>query len=174
VIGARGDDPPVLEFAIEHAAAVDGGDRVLALELAIDAGERALSSLELTVGVQIRAERRRYSDAEAARLWELFGPVSEWGRSLGRVPWARIRHRVGAFRGATAVELRLPCTFDLGAAAPKYLAAIDHGVVPLELQFSGSLSWEAGDGRLQTAMIPWDRDASYRMPIEVWRQAERA
>jgi hypothetical protein len=125
------------------------------------------------VRVLIRPELRRYSADEAAGLWELFGPLEQWGRSLAPVPWAKLRHDVGPFSGTTTTELRLPGTFDDGAAAAKYLAAIEAGSVPLELLFSGTLSWPASDGRRQTAMIPWDREAIFRMPLEAWRELER-
>lgn len=140
------------------------------LSLRIDAGERALSSLSLNVRLQIRAERRRYSELEAASLWELFGPVAEWGRSLRPVPWARLRHRVGPFTRATTTRLDVPGEFEFGAAAPKYLAALRDGAVPAEALFSGTLSWPGSQGRPRTAMIPWDREASFEVPPRAWRR----
>jgi Family of unknown function (DUF6084) len=171
VIGARDDEPPALEFAVEEVRP-RRREPALALSLRIDAAGRSPSGLSLTVRIQIRPELRRYSAEEAGGLWELFGPVEHWGRSLAPVPWAKLRHDVGPFTGAATTEFHLPCTFDDGAAAPKYLAALEVGVVPLELLFTGTLSWLAQDGRPQTAMIPWDRDATFRMPLEVWRELE--
>lgn len=140
----------------------------------IDAGGRTLRGLALNVRLQIKAERRRYGAAEAERLRELFGAVQDWPRSLASVPWAQTALNVGPFDGRTVVELRVPCTYDFEVAAAKYLAALEDGHVPVELLFSGTVLWTAGDGRLQTAMIPWDRDASARMPVAVWQEAMRA
>jgi hypothetical protein len=173
VIDAGADDPPVLEFTVEGVRPGPGDPPSLTVALAIDAAGRLLSAMSLNIRVQIRPELRRYSADEAAALWELFGPLEQWGRSLAPVPWTKLRHDVGPFDGLTSTEFHLPCHFDDSAAAPKYLAAVAAGLVPLEFLFSGTLSWPASDGRQQTAMIPWDRDATFRMPIAVWRELER-
>lgn len=167
----REEDPPALQFTIQDAGAVDSaGLPALCLSLAIDAGERAITRLSLKVQVQIRAERRRYSEGEAAALSDLFGPVEQWGRSLGPVPWTTLRHEVDAFDCLTTTELHVACRFDFGAAVPKYLAALQGGAVPLELLFSGTLSWMTAAARPLTAMIPWDREAYYRLPERVWTE----
>lgn len=124
--------------------------------------------------LQIRAERRRYGDAEGESLRELFGPLDQWSRSLGSVPWAQTALNVAPFQGRTLVELRVPCTYDFDVAAAKYLAALKEGSVPVELLFGGTLTWPGPDGRLQTAMVPWDREAAARMPVSVWQEAVRA
>jgi hypothetical protein len=78
---------------------------------------------------------------------------------------------VGSFTGGTTVTTELPCRFEPEDAAGKYLYALEGGIVPLELLFTGTLSWPAPDGRLQSAMVPWDREASFGMPLAVWRAA---
>jgi Family of unknown function (DUF6084) len=166
----RSSDPPVLEFRVADARAVADGVPVLRLTLVIDAAGRAVDMLRLKVAVRIAAERRRYSAREAEGLWELFGPVEQWGRSLGRIAWDRLGLVVPQFVASTSVALEVPGATDPGAAAGKYLAAVREGDVPLELLFSGTVSWRDGGGRLQTAMVPWDREAAFRMPVAAWRQ----
>jgi hypothetical protein len=143
----------------------------LRLSVSIDAAGRALRGLGLNARLQIRAEQRRYVGFEADRLRELFGAVAEWPRSLGPVPWARTAVNIGPFDAGTVVELDVPCTYDFDVAAAKYLAALEDGEVPLELLFSGTMFWDDANGHLQSAMIPWDREASIRMPISTWRSA---
>jgi hypothetical protein len=41
--------------------------------------------------------------------------------------------------------------------------------VPLTFLFSGTIFHVGPSGRLQAAPIPWDREASYRLPVQVWR-----
>jgi hypothetical protein len=43
--------------------------------------------------------------------------------------------------------------------------------VPLEFLFSGSVFYTEPGGLLQTARIAWDREAEYRLPVRVWREA---
>lgn len=171
IVAGRDDVPPAVEFAVlgvqPQARAAGHG---LQLILRIDAGDRELRAVALDVRVQIRPERRRYSDAETARLWELFGPADQWARSLGPIAWGRLRVDIPGFVSVTTTEFDLPTGFDFGAAAPKYLDALDDGVVPLELLFSGTLTWTSPRGRPQTAMVPWDREAAFRMPAAAWRQ----
>jgi hypothetical protein len=172
VIPALGDAPPRLEFTIIDVQALPESEPALCFHIGIEAGGRAITGSRLKVRIRIHAERRRYSAAETERLWDLFGPADQWRRSLGPVPWTKLEHELGPFDGQTTMSLRVPATFEFGAAAPKYLAALETGVVPLELLFSGTVSWPAAEGRDRTAMIPWDRDASCRMPLSIWRELE--
>lgn len=169
------DVAPALDFSVaEIAPARAAAAPTIELALAIDAGERALRGITLGVRVRIHAERRRYEDGEVIRLGELFGPRHAWPRSLGPLLWTQATAHVGPFQGATRVRVVLPCTYDFELAAAKYLMALDGGRVPLELQFEGTIFWSSADRRLQSAPVPWDRDARASMPVEVWREAMAA
>lgn len=146
----------------------------LRLRVAIDAGRRAVEAVGLNVQVRICAQRRRHDAHESGRLWELFGAPEDFERSLAALPWAQLAHQVGPFTGATEVALTLPCTYDLEVTAAKYLTVLGDGEVPLELLFSGTVQWRAPDGRLQSALIPWDREAQARLPVSAWRAAMAA
>jgi hypothetical protein len=157
----------VLDVTPSRTAAVP----TLSAHLRIDAGGRAVRGLTLGVRVHIRAERRRYGEAEGERLRELFGAPEAWARSLGPIVWTRTTVHVGPFDGSTLVEVGLPCSYDFEVAAAKYLNALEDGRVPLELQFEGTVFWNAQDGRLQSAPVPWDREAQTWIALESWRQA---
>lgn len=164
---------PQLGFDIEEASAVSPA-AVPTLRFAVaitSSDERPIRSVALNTQLRIAAERRRYTGAEQERLRELFGDRYQWARSLGPLPWANLALNVPAFVGETRVDLPVPCTYDFEVAAAKYLAALEEGEVPVELLFSGSVFYTAGDGRLQTCRIAWDREASFRLPVSVWRQA---
>ena len=45
----------------------------------------------------------------------------------------------------------------------------DHGHIPLEFLFSGTVFYSDESGRLQVGRIGWDKDAAYRLPVRVWR-----
>lgn len=153
-------------------AVVAAAAPTLAFALRIEAGEAAtIRGLGLTVVVRIAAERRRYNQCETERLGELFGAPQDWSRSLGPVRWAKVALNVPAFTGTREIDLEVPCTYDFDVAAAKYLAALEDGAIPVELLFSGTLLYSGADGRLQSAMIPWDCDASVQMPVSVWREA---
>src|SRR5919202_1107358 len=51
---------------------------------------------------------------------------------------------------------------------------LDDGDVPLELLFSGPVFYLADGGRLQTAQIPWESEAAFRLPVRVWKAALEA
>ena len=42
--------------------------------------------------------------------------------------------------------------------------------MPLEFLFSGTVFYTAAGGRCRPAMIGWDREAEYRLPVRVWRE----
>lgn len=157
--GVRGAAP------VEHAAAP-----AIGFELAVAArGGVAVRSVVLDVQVQIAARRRSYSEREQARLHDLFGAPERWADALRSVPWLRATQVVPAFDGETVVTLQVPCTYDFEVAGSKYLAALEDGEVPLELLFGGTIFYTAPGGALQTAMIGWDSEAQYRLPVGVWR-----
>jgi uncharacterized protein DUF6084 len=143
----------------------------LRFALALDAGGARIRSLSLGVQVQIAARERRYADDERAQLADLFGAPERWGKTLRTLPWLRATLVVGPFEGTTTAALDVACTYDFEVAAARYLAALRDGAVPLELLFSGTLFWSAGDGRLQAGRIPWDCEARCALPVATWRAA---
>jgi hypothetical protein len=52
--------------------------------------------------------------------------------------------------------------------ATKYLAGLDAGEVPLEFLFSGTAFY--GDGALRAERIDWQSEATYGLPVAVWRE----
>jgi hypothetical protein len=66
--------------------------------------------------------------------------------------------------------LAVPCTFDFNVAATKYFYALEHGEVPLLFLFSGTVFYDAPDGRLQIQKISWEKECAWRMPIAHWQE----
>jgi hypothetical protein len=166
---------PELRFSVEGAeplarAAVP----TVVLRLAVErAGGGPVRSATVGVRVDIAPARRAYEAATQERLTDLFGAPDRWGDTLRGIGWSRSTVLVGPFEDRTVVELALPCTYDFDVAAAKYLDALRDGEIPLDLLFSGSVMYDAG-GRVQAAPIPWDREATYRLPVRVWREAMEA
>jgi hypothetical protein len=77
---------------------------------------------------------------------------------------------VPGFTGTTLVDLQLPCTFDFNVAATKYFHALDSGEIPLCVMFSGTVFYNGANDALQVAQVPWDREASFHLPVSVWKQ----
>lgn len=125
----------------------------------------------LAVRSQIRIEplRRRYDEAEAEALRDLFGERSRWGDTLKPLQLAFVNQVVPSFTGATDVDLALACSYDFDVAANKYLYALGDGEVPLLMLFSGSVFTTGANG-FSVAPIPWDKETRYRLPVSVWKQ----
>ena len=64
----------------------------------------------------------------------------------------------------------VPCTFDLNVSAAKYFYAIEEGDVPLLFLFSGTVFYSAQDGRLQAQRISHEKECTWRMSGQVWRE----
>ena len=151
---------------VQYAAAPTIG-----FQLGIESrGDEPIRSVVLDVQLQIAARRRSYSPAEQPRLGDLFGESHRWSDTLRTVPWLRTTQVVPGFTGETLVSLQVPCTYDFEVTGAKYLAALEDGEVPLEFLFSGTVFYTAAGGALQTAMIGWDREAEYALPVSVWRE----
>jgi Family of unknown function (DUF6084) len=164
---------PELAFAVERAAAERyAATPTLRLTLAIAGDdERPVQTLALDVQVRIAARRRRYEPAEEERLTEVFGPVDGWKSSLSTFLWTHATVFVPPFAGATEVDVPIACTYDFEVVATKYLDALRGGVVPLELLFSGTVFYAGEGGVRRIARLPLDREATFELPIAVWREA---
>jgi hypothetical protein len=167
-IGAR---VPELGFGVRRGSALaHSAAPTIRFDLEVESlSGHEVRSVLLNVQIQIAARRRSYDPRAQGRLIELFGTPERWGSTLSTLPWLRTTVVVPAFSGSTQVELDVPCTYDLEVKASRYLNALDGGTVPLELLFNGSVFYAGEGGALQTAMIGWDKEAVFDMPVEVWR-----
>lgn len=164
---------PNLSFQVEGAEPVPrAATPQLALKLRVANAEpdEAIHSIALQCQVHIEAPRRRYAAEEQTRLFDLFGPPADWSRTLRGLLWTQTQVNVRGFRGDTLVDLPVPCSTDFTLAATRYIAALDDGEVPLCLLFSGTVFYASPEGNLQIAQIPWDLEATYRLPARVWRE----
>jgi len=131
----------------------------------------AVHALALRCQIRIEPRRRRYTAAEESGLLDLFGPRDRWGTTLSTFPWLHTTAMVPGFTGECVTELVMPCTYDFEVAASKYLHALE-GTVPLDFLFSGTIFTKGTNG-FGVEQIPWDREAQFDMPVEVWRDVLR-
>jgi hypothetical protein len=75
---------------------------------------------------------------------------------------------VPPFENETTIDLPVPCSFDFNIAATKYFAGLEDGLVPLNLMFSGTVFFESSQGSLLVEQISWDKEAHFKLPINVW------
>jgi hypothetical protein len=131
-------------------------------------------ALVLRCQIRIEPQRRRYDDAEAERVRDLFGERDRWGDSLKPIQLAFVNHVVPGFTGTIDVDLSLPCSYDFDIAANKYLYAMDAGEVPLLLLFSGTIFTlpiaGGGSAGISVQPIPWHKETEFRLPVRVWKE----
>ncbi|HEX2437339.1 MAG TPA: DUF6084 family protein [Methylomirabilota bacterium] len=151
---------------LAHAATPALG---LTLDIRRTAGP-AVQALALHVEVRIALARRAHDDNTRRRLAELFGAPAQWHAAPRALTWLNASVGVPAFEPATTVVVPLPCTYDFDVTATKYFHALPAGEIPLDLLFTGSVFYTTDDGRLRTARLPWDREASFDMPVRTWRE----
>lgn len=161
-----------LEFACTGAQAdTASASPALALHLQITETTRApIHALALRCQLRIEPARRRYDDDEAAALRDLFGDRARWGETLKPLQLAFVSQLVPGFTGSTETRLALVCSYDLEVAAHKYLYGVRDGEVPLRLLFSGTVFTQGAQG-VVVEPVPWHKEAAFRLPVQVWRQA---
>ena len=125
-------------------------------------------AIALRCQIRIEPHRRRYSAAEAQRLHDLFGDPSRWAETVKPIQLATVTTMVPTFTAVTETDLQVPCTYDLEVTSARYLQGLDDGTIPLLLLFSGTVFVAQGDG-FSVELVPWSAEASYRMPVSVWR-----
>jgi len=126
-------------------------------------------AIALRCQLRIEPQRRRYADAEAERLGDLFGTPDRWADTLKPMQWATVQVMVPGFTGATDVELPVPCTYDLEVASARYFHALDDGTVALLMLYSGTV-FLATDAGYTVEPVPWRAESTYRLPVAVWRE----
>jgi len=140
------------------------------LEITNTPETETVQSVMLQTQIQIQAPQRVYNAEEKEKLKELFGVPEDWGQTLRTRLWTHANTIVPQFRGGTKTVLAVPCTFDFNVAATKYFYALEDGEVPLLFLFSGTVFYDAPDGRLQIQKISWEKECAWRMPIAHWRE----
>jgi hypothetical protein len=162
---------PDLRFQVESAEAIpNAATPTITFKVrATDSEKLPIHSIALRVQVQIEPPRRRYTPEEQENLKDLFGEPERWSKSIHPLLWANLSVNVPAFDGSTVIDVPVPCTFDFDVAITKYIYGLDAGEIPTTLLFSGTV-FHAGRIGLQVAQIPWDREASYRLPVQLWKE----
>lgn len=129
----------------------------------------AVDAIALRCQIRIQPQKRRYSDAEAERVSDLFGQRSRWSETLKPMQFTTESVMVGGFSGSTEVDVPVACTYDFEVATAKYFHGLADGEVPLLLMFSGTVFVRRADGGMAVDQVPWHKEAEYRMPVGVWQ-----
>jgi uncharacterized protein DUF6084 len=127
-----------------------------------------IHALALRCQIRIEPQRRRYGPEEEDRLYELFGETPRWGDSLRPFLWTHVATTISGFTASTEIDLPVECSYDFEVVGAKYLHALSDGEVPLLLLFSGTV-FRRGESGFSAEPVSWDQEASYRMPVSVWR-----
>jgi hypothetical protein len=125
-------------------------------------------ALALRCQLRIEPQRRRYSSDEEERLYELFGEPPQWGDSLRPFLWAHVSTTLPGFSATAEFDLPIECSYDFEVTGAKYLHALAGGEIPLLLLFSGTV-FTRGTSGFSAEPVGWDQEASYRLPVSVWR-----
>jgi hypothetical protein len=162
---------PDLRFQVEDVCATPNAvTPQLSFKVRITNSEpEPIHSVALRVQIQIEPVRRRYTHSEQEELKELFGEAERWSTSLHPLLWTNSNVNIPGFAGTTVIDIPVPCTFDFNVAITKYIYGLEGGELPTSCLFSGTV-FHAGRMGLQIAQIPWDREASYRVPVSVWKE----
>jgi hypothetical protein len=141
----------------------------LTLRISETSGQR-IDAIALRCQIRIEPSRRRYSAGEEERLKDLFGETAQWADTLKPMQFTTISAMVSGFTGNTEIQLPLAFSYDLEIGSGRYFAGLEGGEIPLLLLFSGTI-FSVVDGRLQVQQVPWSKEATYRLPVSVWREA---
>jgi uncharacterized protein DUF6084 len=167
---------PDLNFTIEGAQPIRfaASPHIGFTLLVSDVARVNIHNVILQCQVHLDVTRRRYTADEQQRLSDLFGQPSQWNETLRRMFWTNANLIVPGFNGNTVVSLNVPCTFDFNIAVTKYFEGLNEGHIPVSFYFSGTIFFAGEKGELQVEKISWEKEASYEMPIQVWRDMMNA
>ncbi len=134
-------------------------------------GAVVVHSIMLRAQIRIEPQRRRYNGIEAEQLGDVFGEPARWADTVRPMQFAQVSAMIPGFTDSTEFEISVPCTYDLEIAATSYFHALTEGVIPLLFLFSGTV-FTKGGGPTGMAISPisWKAEASYELPVAVWRE----
>ena len=141
----------------------------LTLRISETSGQR-IDTIALRCQIRIEPSRRRYSPDEEDRLRDLFGETTRWADTLKPMQFTTVSTMVTSFTGNTEVQVPVNFSYDLEIGSGRYFASLETGEIPLLLLFSGTI-FSVVDGRMQVQQVPWSKEAAYRLPVSVWREA---
>jgi hypothetical protein len=164
---------PELGFSIRGAKpALFTATPQICFELRIENSppDELIHSVLLRTQVRIDVTRRKYTSSERLRLHELFGPASDWSRTPSSLLWAQVSSGVPAFSGGVDFEIPVPTSSDFDLAITKYLNALESEVIPVTFLFSGTVFYRGAGSELSVWQIPWNRESSFELPLDVHAQ----
>ena len=156
-------DAEVLPFAV-------GPTMIFKLQMRNGVPGERIQSIMLNVQIRLEALRRHYDPATETRLLALFGEPQRWGSTLRSVLWTTTTALVPGFVDSAVVQIPIACSYDVEVAGIKYLFALEDGDVPVIFLFSGTIFYEGEGGALRVAQIPWEKEATFRFPVSLWRE----
>lgn len=162
---------PELRFSVDSIVPDEAASGLrLRLRIENSLPYEQIQSIALNTQLQIQPGRRRYTSDEKAALKILFGEPEIWHKSLRPLFWANVSLNVPAFLSSTVVDFKLPCSSSGNDAAITFCSALQEGEIPLDLLFSGTIFYLAGDS-VQASFIPWSKEAASRVPVKMWRES---
>lgn len=172
-LGRKAREEPELSFQVESASAAEFSAVPTVSFLVACKASPGIPIRSLVLNTQIRIDvlRRGYDERARERLSELFGRPELWARSARSLFWTQSVTTVPAFHEETRIDLPVAATYDFEVAVVKYFEALEDGEIPLTFLFSGTIFYQDPEGALRTALIPWDRESRFRLPVSVWREA---
>jgi Family of unknown function (DUF6084) len=140
------------------------------MRIANEIEEEQILNINLKCQIMLAVTQRRYNAAEKAKLQELFGEPERWGKTLRTFLWTHITTVVPRFTGSTIVDLPVPCSYDFDVVSTKYFNALEDSEIPLTFLFSGTTFYAGEADNLQISPISWSKEASYRLPVALWKE----
>ena len=142
---------------------------VLRLRLTASPAQRVHTGL-LRCLIQIRSAAPPVLGRRGRPPPRFFGEPVRWHETMKPLFFTQVAIVVPGFEGSVDVDVPVPAPSDVATAAAKYFHGLDGGEAAIVCQFSGTI-FIAAPGGYQVTQIPWDLEASFRLPVEVWREA---
>ncbi len=129
-----------------------------------------VDAIALRCQFRIEPAKRRYTALEAEQLNDLFGDTARWAETLKPMQLATVSTMVPGFTGSIETDLPVYFSYDLEIGTTRYFTGLEGGEIPLVLLFSGTV-FSTVDGKRQIEQVPWSKEAHFRLPLSVWREA---
>ena len=138
-------------------------------ELLNAAAGEVIHSVALRCQIQLEVARRQYSADDQERLRDLFGETERWGQTLKTMLWTHASVVAPAFQDTAVVDV--PCRApSISTLPPPSISTALPMAIFLSRFCSAGRAYADGDGALQVAPIPWDKEARFRLPVKAWRE----
>ncbi|TFE67521.1 DUF6084 family protein [Methylacidiphilum caldifontis] len=132
-------------------------------------GKLSFNSALLRAQVMIEPKQRIYGNKEHLKVSQRFGNPS----SINSLFWTEKIFFLSQIKGIQTYELPIEIRDEHESAIWEFTSSLETGNIFLRFLFNGVCFFLTQENRMQVQSIPWTTEATFELPISLWKETIR-